>query len=75
MSATESDVVMDLMQQDGVEGPITSFNVYDELKATFLERRSPSTSESVQRLRALGALADQRPSDLLLIERILGRST
>ena len=68
MSAAESDVVMDLMQQDP-----PSANAYDELKATFTERRSTSTSERVQRLRALGLLADQRSPDLLLlIEGILG---
>ena len=50
-------------------------NAYDKVKATFLERRSPSTSQRVQRLRALGTLADQKPFDMLrLIERILGRS-
>ena len=70
MSAAESDVVMDLMQQDP-----PSANAYDELKATFTERRSTSTSERVQRLRALGLLADQRSPDLLLlIEGILGLS-
>ena len=66
MSADQSDVVMDLMEK----GP--SDNAYAELKSTYLERRTPTTAERVQRLYALGPLGDQRPSDLLrMIERIL----
>ena len=69
MSAEQSDVVMDLMER----GP--SDNAYTDLKATYLERRTPTTAERVQRLHALGPLGDQRPSDLLrMIERILGRT-
>ena len=69
MSAEQSDVVMDLMEK----GPFP--NCYNELKAAYIERRTPSTAERVQRLRALGPQPDQRPSDLLrLMERILGRS-
>ena len=69
MSAEQSDVVIDLM----LKGPTN--NSYEELKATYLQRRTPTTAERVQRLRALGPLGDRRPSDLLrLIERILGRS-
>ena len=69
MSADQSDVVMDLMEK----GP--SDNAYAELKSTYLERRTPTTAERVQRLHALGPLGDQRPSDLLrMIERILGRT-
>ena len=56
-----------------LKGPTN--NSYEELKATYLQRRTPTTAERVQRLRALGPLGDRRPSDLLrLIERILGRS-
>ena len=59
MSVEQSDVVMDLMER----GP------------TYLERRTPTTAERVQRLHALGPLGDKRPSDLLrMIERILGRT-
>ena len=69
ISAEQSDVVMDLMEK----GP--SDNAYAELKATYLERRTPMTAERVQRLHALGPLGDQRPSDpLRMIERILGRT-
>ena len=69
MSAEQSDIVMDLMER----GP--SDNAYTDLKATYLERRTPTTAERVQRLHALGPLGDQRPSDLLrIIERILGRT-
>ena len=69
MSAEQYDVVMDLMEK----GP--SDNAYAELKATYLERRTPTTAERIQRLHALGPLGDQRPSDLLrMIERILGRT-
>ena len=69
MSADQSDVVMDLMEK----GP--SDNAYAELKSTYLERRTPTTAERVQRLHALGPLGDQRPSDLLrMLERILGRT-
>ena len=66
---SDSDVVMDLMEK----GP--SDNAYAELKPTYLERRTPTTAERVQRLHALGPLGDQRPYDLLrMIERILGRT-
>ena len=55
------------------KGP--SDNAYAELKSTYLERRTPTTAERVQRLHALGPLGDQRPSNLLrMIERILGRT-
>ena len=64
----QSDVVMDLMER----GP--SPTCYDDLKQAYVERRTPSTAERIQRLR-LGPITDQRPSDLLrLMERILGRS-
>ena len=70
MTAEQSDVIMDLM----VKTPSSS-NCYDELRRIYLQRRTPSTAERVQRLRALGPLGDQRPSDLLrLMERILGRT-
>ena len=60
---------MDLMER----GP--SHNCYDELKRAYIERRTPTTAERMQRLRELGQLTDQRPSDLLRkMERILGRS-
>ena len=69
MSAEQYDVVMDLMEK----GP--SDNAYAELKAPYLERRTRTTAERIQRLHALGPLGDQRPSDLLrMIERILGRT-
>ena len=69
MTADQSDVVMDLMER----GP--SNNCYDELKRAYIERRTPTTAERMQRLRQLGPLTDQRPSDLLRqMERILGRS-
>ena len=69
MTAGQSDVVMDLMER----GP--SPTCYDDLKTAYIERRTPTTAERIQRLRKLGQLtSDQRPSDLLrLIERILGR--
>lgn len=69
MTAEQSDVVMDLMER----GP--SPTCYDDLKQAYVERRTPSTAERIQRLRKLGPITDQRPSDLLrLMERILGRS-
>lgn len=70
MTAEQSDVVMDLMER----GP--SPTCYDDLKTAYIERRTPSTAERVQRLRKLGQLtSDQRPSDLLrLMERIFGRA-
>ena len=69
MTADQSDVIMDLMER----GP--SHNCYDELKRAYIERRTPTTTERMQRLRKLGPLTDQRPSDLLRqMERILGRS-
>ena len=69
MTADQSDVVMDLMERG------SSHNCYDELKRAYIERRTPTTAERVQRLRKLGPLTDQRPSDLLRqMERILGRS-
>ena len=69
MTTDQSDVIMDLMER----GP--SHNCYDELKRAYLERRTPTTAERMQRLRKLGPLTDQRPSDLLRQkERILGRS-
>ena len=69
MTADQSDVIMDLMER----GP--SHNCYDELKRAYIERRTPTTAERMQRLRKLGPLTDQRPSDLLRqMERILGRS-
>ena len=41
----------------------------------YIERRTPTTAECMQRLCQLGPLTDQRPSDLLRqMERILGRS-
>ena len=69
MAAEQSDVVMDLMERG------SSPTCYDDLKTAYIERRTPTTAERVQRLRKLGPLtSDQRPSDLLrLIERILGR--
>ena len=69
MTAEQSDVVMDLMER----GP--SPTCYDDLKTAYIERRTPTTAERIQRLLKLGPLtSDQRPSDLLrLIERILGR--
>ena len=69
MSAEQSDVVMDLMER------CPPYKAYTDLKATYLERRTPTTAERVQRLHALGPLGDQRPSDLLrMIESILGRT-
>ena len=69
MSAEQSDVVMDPMEK----GPLDK--AYADLKATYLERRTPTTAERVQRLHALGHLGIQRPSDRLrMIERILGRT-
>ena len=69
MTAAQSDVVMDLMER----GP--SHDCYDDLKRVYIERRTPTTAERMQRLRQLGPLTDQRPSDLLRqMERILGRS-
>ena len=69
MTADQSDVVMDLT----VRGP--SHDCYDDLKRVYIERRTPTTAERMQRLRQLGPLTDQRPSDLLRqMERILGRS-
>ena len=69
MSAEQSDVVMDLLER----GPTPT--CYDDLKPAYIERRTPTTAERVQRLRKLGPLADQRSSDLLrLMGRILGRS-
>ena len=60
---------MDLMEK----GP--SPNCYNELKAAYIERHSPSIADRVQRLCTLGQLTDQRLTDLLrLMERILGRS-
>ena len=69
MTAEQSDEVMDLMER----GP--SATCYDDLKTAYIERRTPTTAERIQRLRKLGPLtSDQRPSDLLrLIERIFGR--
>ena len=69
MTAEQSDVEMDLMER----GP--SPTCYDDLKTAYIERRTPTTAERIQRLRKLGPLtSEQRPSDLLrLIERILGR--
>ena len=69
LKTEQSDVVMDLMEM----GP--SPTCYDDLKTAYIERRTPTTAERIQRLRKLGPLtSDQRPSDLLwLIERILGR--
>ena len=70
MTAEQTDVVMDLMER----GP--SPTCYDDLKTAYIERRTPTTAERIQRLRKLGPLtSDQRPSDLLrLIERILWRN-
>ena len=69
MSTEQSDVVTDLMEK----GP--SPNCYNELKAAYIERRTPSIADREQRLRTLGPLTDQRPTDLLrLKERITGRS-
>ena len=69
MTADQSDVIMDLMERG------SSHNCYDELKRAYIERRTPTTAERVQRLRKLGPLTDQRPSDLLRqMERILGQS-
>ena len=69
MSAEQSDVVKDLMEKG------LSDNAYAELKATYLERRTPTTAERVQRLHALVSLGYQRPSGLLhLVDRILGRT-
>ena len=70
MTAEQTDVVMDLMER----GP--SPTCYDDLKTAYIERRTPTTAERIQRLRKLAPLtSDQRPSDLLrLIERILGRN-
>ena len=69
ITADQSDVIMDLIER----GP--SHNCYDELKRAYIERRTPTTAERMQRLRKLGPLTDQRPSDLLRqMERILGRS-
>ena len=69
MMADQSDVIKDLMER----GP--SHNCYDELKRAYIDRRTPTTAERMQRLRKLGPLTDQRPSDLLRqTERILGRS-
>ena len=60
---------MDLMER----GP--SHDCYNDLKRMYIERRTPTTAERMQRLRQLGPLTDQRPSDLLRqMERILGRS-
>ena len=69
MTAEQSDVVMDLMERG------SSPTCYYDLKTAYIERRTPTTAERIQRLRKLGPLtSDQRPSDLLrLIERILGR--
>ena len=66
MTAEQSDVVMDLMER----GP--SPTCYDDLKTAYIERRTPTTAERIQRLRKFGPLtSDQRQSDLLrLIERI-----
>ena len=67
MSADQSDVVMGLMEKR------LSDHACAELKATYLERRTPTTAERVHRLHALGPLGDQLPSDLLcMIERIPG---
>ena len=69
MKADQSYVIMDLMER----GP--SHNCYDELKLAYIERRTPTTAERIQRLRQLGPLTDQRQSDLQRrMERILGRS-
>ena len=69
MSAEQSDVVMDLLER----GPTPT--CYDDLKRAYIERRTPTTAERIQRLRKMGPLADQRPSALLrIMERILGRS-
>ena len=70
MTAEQTDVVIDLMERG------TSPTCYDDLKTAYIERRTPTTAERIQRLRKLGPLtSDQRPSDLLrLIERILGRN-
>ena len=69
MTADQSDVILDLMER----GP--SHNCYDELKWAYIERRTPTTAERMQRLRKLGPLTDQRPSDLLRrMDCILGRS-
>ena len=70
MTAEQTDVVMDLMERGS---PPTC---YDDLKTAYIERRTPTTAERIQRLRKLAPLtSDQRPSDLLrLIERILGRN-
>ena len=60
---------MDLMER----GPY--HDCYDDLKRVYIERRTPTTAERMQRLRQLGQLTDQRPSDLLRqMERILGQS-
>ena len=69
MTADQSEFVMDLMERK------PSHNCYDDLKRVYIERRTPTTAERMQRLRQLGPLTDQRPSDLLRqMERILGRS-
>ena len=44
MTADQSDVVMDLM----VRGP--SHDYYDDLKRVYIERRTPTTAERMQRL-------------------------
>ena len=60
MTAEQTDVVMDLMER----GP--SPTCYDDLKTAYIERRTPTTAERIQRLRKLAPLtSDQRPSDLL----------
>ena len=60
MTAEKTDVVMDLMER----GP--SPTCYDDLKTAYIERRTPTTAERIQRLRKLAPLtSDQRSSDLL----------
>ena len=68
MTAEQTEVVMDLMER--------ALTCYDDLKTAYIERRTPTTVERIQRLRKLGPLtSDQRPSDLLrMIERILWRN-
>ena len=69
MTADQSDVVMDLMER------VPSHDCYNDLKRMYIERRTPTPAERMQRSRQLVPLTDQRPSDLLRqMERILGRS-
>ena len=70
MTADQSDVVMDLMMTTP-----PSANCYDELLSKYLKRRSPSTAEGVQRLRAIGYLLLRAPSASSMPNRKTHHST